>query len=891
MLLTKLYIPNTGSNIVRRTPLFDKLNEGYRRKLILISAPAGFGKSTLLGDWIQKQQIPTAWFSIDNNDNDPVDFLCYLILAIQKVQENFGQNTYELLKSSTPPSSDSVINLLINETLDIPKNFLLVLDDFHLIDNTEIIRLMGYFLEYMPNNIHLAILTRSDPALPIARLRSQHQLMELRSADLSFNTHDISALFNKKLQIKLSSEQIKMLETKTEGWIAGLQLTALSMSGQENQNAFIESLKGDNRYIMDYLIEEVLKVQSDEIKDFLLSTSILEQVSAPICNSLLNRTDSQKTLEELEKNNMFVFPLDNERNWYRYHHLFADLLQQRLMQQEKEKVEELHLKASQWYEKNNMHELAIDHALKVNDFERCIQLLGSTAEDMWKNGLHAALINYGELIPDKLIKTNPDFCLYYSWILIAGGKVQKANPFLKSAEKIVLERISKTPESASHTHRELQGKIALAFAFMYSQGENPEKSFPYCETALNTLSKENSLWLSWLWFSYGLAFFSSGEIIKSEEAFNKAYNYALNTENIYLISTIVTRMTESEQQLGKYTLAYNRCLSLMKLIKERGYLQLTKSEWTYTGIYFIMGITEFSRAEFDKAIENIKTAYNLSKGVKDIYLRILPLMVYAYVLKELGDSDSEKRIEELEEIIRTEDVPPYLKYSFLALRTYLLIEKEEFDIANKLIDDNLANESELSYSNEVLYITKARLLIAQYKLSEAEEIIDKLYPHINKGGQVERTVELHLIYIQLYHYRDDRKKALDHLFKAMELAYPENLVSYFIFNYNYFKEVVDEGLQILSTTNTDIPKTYLDKLRVALKKRKELKNSESTIDLSTRELDTLKLMAQDLSNQEIADQLFVSLNTVKTHLKNIFIKLEASNRREAAGIAREMGII
>ena len=330
MLLTKLHIPPAGNNIVHRSELFEKLNTGLSRKLILISAPAGFGKTTVVSDWINQNKIPTAWFSLDNGDNDPVDFLSYIISGIQSIHTEFGQSALKLLNSPNKPSVESIASLLINEILNINQNFLLVLDDFHLIKSNEVLKLVTYLLEHIPGNIHIVILTRSDPALSVSRLRSQHQLVELRSSDLSFSANDISILFNKKLKLGLSIDDVYSLETKTEGWIAGLQLTALSMQGREDISEFIQDLKGDNRYIMDYLMEEVLKIQTDDIKEFLLQTSILEQMSAPLCNAVLNRNDSQLILETLEKNNMFVIPLDNERNWYRYHHLFAELLKQRL---------------------------------------------------------------------------------------------------------------------------------------------------------------------------------------------------------------------------------------------------------------------------------------------------------------------------------------------------------------------------------------------------------------------------------------------------------------------------------------------------------------------------------------------------------------------------------
>jgi LuxR family maltose regulon positive regulatory protein len=259
MLLTKLHIPPARNNIVHRSVLHEKLNIGMSRKLILISAPAGFGKTTVVSDWIDQTKIPAAWFSLDNGDNDPVDFLSYIISGIQSIHKEFGQSAIKLLNSPNKPSVESIASLLINEILNINQNFLLVLDDFHLIKSKEVINLISYLLDHIPGNIHLVILTRSDPALSLSKLRSQHQLVDLRSSDLSFSANDISILFNKKLKLGLSIEDVISLETKTEGWIAGLQLTALSMQGREDISGFIQDLKGDNRYIMDYLMEEVLK--------------------------------------------------------------------------------------------------------------------------------------------------------------------------------------------------------------------------------------------------------------------------------------------------------------------------------------------------------------------------------------------------------------------------------------------------------------------------------------------------------------------------------------------------------------------------------------------------------------------------------------------------------
>jgi len=661
MLLTKLHIPPVIQNIVHRPELYEKLNTGLNRKLILISAPAGFGKTTLLSDWINQQNIPTAWFSIDKSDNDPVVFLSYLISGIQNIHSRFGQGALQLLNTPNHSSVESIASLLINEIFTIDQNFLLVLDDFHLIENRNVLDLVAYLLEHISDNVHIVVLTRSDPGLSISRLRSQNQMVELRSSDLSFSANDISILFNKKLKLGLSFDDVNSLETKTEGWIAGLQLTALSIQGREDISEFIRDFKGDNRYIMDYLMEEVLKNQTDDTKEFLLQTSLLEQMCAPLCNAVLNRNDSQLILEVLEKNNMFVIPLDDERKWYRYHHLFADLLKQRIQQKNQLLIYDIHNKACEWFGHNNMFNLAIEHAFEIKNYEKSIQLLGEIVESMWENGQHSAIMKYGDILPVELIKKNPDFCLYYAWILIAAGKIHKAEPFLVSAENITVELINNKNSSKEDIqyNKKLSGKIAFAFSYLNSNKENYKKIFDYCKTAKDNLSEDDPFWFSWAWFSYGIAWFSKGDLLESNKAFNKAFEYGKKSGNIYLISTIAIRMAENEQQLGHYKSAYKKCSDLLSLMKDKGYSEIAKTEWTFAALYFIMGVSQLMWADMDRAYGNLKIAYDLCRSGRDIYLKIFILMVYSIVLKERGDIELEKKIDEMDLMIKQNEFHPF----------------------------------------------------------------------------------------------------------------------------------------------------------------------------------------------------------------------------------------
>jgi len=894
MLLTKLHIPPASQNIVNRPQLYEKLNLGLSRKLILISAPAGFGKTTLVSNWINQNKIPAAWFSIDLGDNDPAEFLNYIISGIQSIHKAFGNVAQQLLNSSSKPSGESIAGMLINEIITINQNFVLVLDDFHLVESSEILKLTAYLLEHIPDNIHIVILTRYDPALAISRLRSQHQLVELRSSDLSFSASDISILFNKKLKLGLSIDDVYSLETKTEGWIAGLQLTALSMQGREDISGFIQDLKGDNRYIMDYLMEEVLKIQSDDTKEFLLQTSILSQMSAPLCNAVLNRTDSQLVLEKLDRNNMFVIPLDDERNWYRYHHLFAELLKQRLRLRDNTVICELHNKACEWFDHNNMNELAIEHSLEIKNYEKCIQLLGKAAEDMWQNGLHAAILKYGDLLPDELIKTNPEFCLYYSWILISAGQIQKAEPFLESAE-LKIKNLIQDSDSANgniHYYKKLLGKISVAFAYLNSHEEHSEKAFDYCKAAMENLSEEDPLWFSWAWFSYGATYFTVGELHEGSKAFDKALEYGKKSGNIYLISAIVIRMAENEQQLGHYKSAYKKCTDLLTYMKERGYAQIAKAEWTFAALYLIMSITESMWANTEKAFDNIQIAYNLSRDVKDIYLRIMILMMYSSLLGMLGDRESEKRMQELDDIMKQNEIPPFLISMYITWKTHFLLEQNQIEEASHLFSEyGISSGKEKTHVYEMCNVAYTRLLLAQGKLDEAGELISELYAVASEGQRVERMIELKIISTDYHKKRGNRKNAVLNLMDAMEIASKENLLSYFVYSYADIDDLFEDVFKIQATTRTNIPDKFIDSIKFALEKRNHLRKTNFDSDLSSRELDTLQLIARDLSNQQIADKLFISLNTVKTHLKNIYLKLEVDNRVKAVAKAKDLGMI
>ncbi|GAB3891926.1 LuxR C-terminal-related transcriptional regulator [Larkinella knui] len=889
VLLTKLHLSPPGSQTVHRAELFENLATGLKTKLMLISAPAGFGKTTLVSDWIIQQKIPAVWYSLDTSDNDAAKFLSYLITAIQGFYPQVGQNARKLLHSPGQISQTAIVQLLINELLALPAHFFIVLDDFHVIHNREVLSLLTYFIEYMPPTIHLVILTRADPLLPIAKLRSQHQLVELRAADLSFSTNEIHVLFNRTLKLKLSLADVQSLAHKTEGWIAGLQLIALALHGREDGSAFIRNFKGDNRYIMDYLIEEVLKIQTPEIKEFLLQTSHLKQLSGPLCDAVLDRQDSQTVLEMLEKNNVFIISLDAERKWYRYHHLFADLLQQRLLVREKSEVTKLHTNASAWFEQNQLLPLAIEHRLQAQDYEKAMALLVEIIEEMWENGQHASIIKYGDLLPDELIKKNPGFSVFYAWVLITAGQIQKAAPLLARAEQLAKQNLDNGP--ATVDQKKLIGKIAVALAYQHSLLGPPEVILEYCRTALENLSEEDPLWFSWGWYAVGMAQLVSENLQESTEALKKALAFGKKSGNIYLITTIATTLAFNEGRLGRYKISYQRSVDLLEFLKENGYASLVKTDWTFAVLFANMAAIRYFWADLDEAAENIKIAYNLCIHEADMTSKVLVLVVYAVVLHGQGDlAGAEQKIKEMEAIMQKNKVNPFRESMYIGIKVRLLMIQNELEKARAFLERHgVETGNAISYTEEYRYLSLALLLMAEHKMDEAFRLLSQLYEMASAQGRIERMIEINVFLSIIFLATGEKAKALASLTESLTYAAPDEILMYHLNYLDQINPLLEEVFKNQATAEAKLPLPFLDKLRRRIEIRR--KSPAIPVNLTTREREALQLMAENLTNQEIADTLFISLNTVKTRLKDLYLKLEVDSRSKAVEKARQLHLL
>jgi len=892
MLLTKLHIPQSKENIVHRSALFEKLNEGLSRKLILVSATAGYGKTTLVSDWIKHNKIPTAWYSVDGRDNDPNEFLTFIISGIQTIHKNIGNKSQDLLKSPGTTEIEYIIELLINDLLAIKSAFLLVIDDLHLVSSKEIFKALSFILDYKPPNFKIALLTRSDPPLPLARLRSQNELLEIRSSDLSFTEHDTTEFFNRKLKLGLTSNDINLVEAKTEGWIAGLQLTAITLQNKKNVSEYIRKIAGDNRYIMDYLIEEVLNTLDDETRNFLLKTSMLEKFSGSLCDAVLQINNSQGILESLEKNNMFIVPLDNERQWFRYHHLFGDLLKQRLLIKDKQLIPDLHNKASIWFEKNDIPLFAIDHSLIANNFVRASSLIDQQADSIWLRGEHTLLQRYLEELPNSYLVSKPKLNIYYSWLLFMNGKFEEAELSLQKAEKLFADSSDEiVPESINKM--QLQGRIYAIRASLASFRGEISKTIHFSEQTLKYLSKLDDNWRSIGAITLGDAYMLSNKTRDADKAYFEAVsaNQEVNDINLYLMSNIL--FAYAEVKLGKLQNAHEIYEKLSHFINEKGLLKTDYAGWIFSAKgYLFYAWNDIKKAlEFaNKSIELIRYGHNIFiKGI--VYNNLVTILFATHDLHA-----TEKAIKELERIVAEADVPKGIISLKEAWRARLWLAQGNTQAISNWVEKRSWNEnSGLSYLHKEEIIVYTRILIAQGKYIEVDVWLKRLISEAESASQIESQIELLLIHALVLTILDKNNEAKISVLKALSIAEPCGFIRIFINEGETIEDLIKIIKNEKATKTSDllnlISSEYLSNLLEAFKNEKKTEKSSSENVLSTRELDTLKLLAKDYSNQQIANELFISLNTVKTHLKNINLKLEADSRIKAVEKAKELGFI
>jgi len=898
LLSTKLYLPLTRPELVPRLRLVTQLNEGVHHKVALVSAPAGFGKTTLVSEWARNLQADStantvSWLSLDAKDNDLVRFLKYFITALRRgegIEPDIGKGALEMLQYPQPPSSEDILTSLINEIADIRKKIIFVLDDYHLIEDQSIHEALAFLIKFIPQQMHLVITTRQDPNLSLGRLRARGQLTELRAADLRFTSAEAAAFLNQMMGLKLLPEDIAALETRTEGWIAGLQLAAISMQGHKDAASFIKSFTGSHRFVLDYLIEEVLEQQSEEIQSFLLQTSVLDRLTGPLCDALTRQDKGQAILEMLEQTNLFIVPLDSERCWYRYHHLFGELLRERLIQSQLEQLPILYHRASEWYEHNAFIDEAIEYALRSKDFERSTCLIAAQADEIWERGEDTKLLRWLDGLPAEVLFSKPHLCIFHAWSLFATGRQDIAARCLQAAELSldsgnVSENAMIDQEQLSNSEkRKLRGRVATTRAFLaFYKGDVPGL-IQYAHQALEFLPEEDLSWRSTAFNVLGDAHDFMGDVAATHKARLDALEVNQAAGNSYQIIIAQMKLAINLRHQGHLRQVVEICQQQMQFAIENGLSQSIVSG-------MLLGIWGEVLAEIndlDGAIQKARKSVKLTTRGGDLAMLAWSYQCLTRVLYSMGDfAGAEETIHEMENTARKYDVPVWVMNIIAAWQARIwLAQKKLASVSQWVKERGLESGGEITYLHEREYILLARILLAQGKLDEASTLLQRLLVLTKSGERTFRVIEVLLLQALAFQVQGDLAQALVVLEQALILAEPGGFI----------RMIVDEGpsmerlLKKMKVEDGRL-REYIHKLLQVFASPSSPRQQPLIEPLSGRELDVLQLISEGLTNQEIAARLYLSLNTVKVHTRNIYGKLGTNNRTQAAAKARELEIL
>ncbi|UCH10166.1 MAG: LuxR family transcriptional regulator [Fidelibacterota bacterium] len=893
ILATKLFVPPLRPELIHRRQLISRLEEGMNRRMILVSAPPGSGKTTLLSEWIHGNHKSVAWLSLDQEDNDPTRFVSYVIAALQLIEADLGKDAAFILQSPRTPPMEAVLTNLINDIVAISDEVALVLDDYQLVDTPPINKMVGYLIEHSPANMHLIISTRSDPGLPLARLRAQDQLTEIRASELSFSPEEATQFIQQGIGIDLSPNAIGKLISRTEGWIAGLQLAALSMRGRENPNAFIDSFTGDERHIADYLIEEVLQRQPEEVQDFLLETSILERLNGPLCDAVIGRDDSQQILRGLEKANLFIIPLDSERYWYRYHHLFAELLHQRLHQVHGNLDPELHSRASEWYEREGLIAVALDHALSAKDYDRAMDLIEQTAEETFMRSELATLQGWFDALPKDMLRTRPMLSVFQAVALLLSGQP------LDQAE-------SKLPDVAAvDVQDSVDGAVSLFRAMVMAYQGERDQSAALANQALELLPDVNLFFRSMAAGILGLNAFYSGDVAAATEALEKAAHISEQAGNLMNAVLAICHLAEVawiQGQLHHAKALYLRALSLGT--DKHGQRR------PIAGIALIgLGGLKLERNDLGSAKQQTGEGIELAKKWGNIGALNGHLTLARILLAQGHPKEAQSEIDQAKEIAVTFDAMEMDDYLVELHQVRLWVTQGNLKAAAEWLDDRehqqaLSTGSQAGQEGEepspLLRIIEqtmaARVEIARDQSDQALKRIDPLLQQAEQARWVAYFIETLILKSLALWKQGHRQQAVETLTQALDLARPQGYIRTFIEHGEPMDSLLEKVLESRTGNGGDDRAkpmlNYTKKLLLALRSRPVAQPDGSlAAPLSERELEVLRLVANGLSNSKISQNLFISLNTVKTHIKNIHSKLHVHTRTQAIARAQELGLL
>ena len=891
LLETKLHVPRWRRSLVARPRLSERLSRGAESALTLVSAPAGFGKTTLLAEWLAAAPADgrsVAWLSLDQRDNDPALFWTYLVAALKTAAPGTGAGALSLLQPPEPPSEAGLVTLL-NDLDAISNDVVLVLDDYHVIDARDVQDGMAFLLEHLPPQIHLVIASRTDPALPLARLRGRGELAEIRAADLRFTPGEAAAYLNGVMGLVLTAADVAALEGRTEGWIAALQLAALSMQGREDVTAFIDGFAGDDRYIVDFLAEEVLQRQPEHVQHFLLQTSILDRLSGPLCDAVTGQDGGKAKLAALERGNLFLVPLDDRRRWYRYHQLFADVLHARLLDEQPDDVPDLHRRASAWYEQNDEPSEAIRHALAAQDFERAADLVELAIPAMRRSRQETAVLGWLELLPDEVVRVRPVLSVGFAGALLAGGEYEGVEARLRDAERWLDAPAAEMVVVDDEEFRRLPAEIELYRAAQALVRDDGPGTVRHARRALELSPADEHLGRASAAALMGLAFWASGDLEAGYSGYAECMaglRRAGHIADTFGCAIALADIRRTQGRLGEAMRTYEQAL---QRASEQGGPVLRGTADMYVG----MSEVHRERDDLPAATQQLLRSQDLGEHLGLPQNRYRWRVAMARIREAEGDLGGALDLLNEAERLYVGDFFPNVR-PVPALRARVRVAQGELGEAlGWARERGLSVADDLSYLREFEHITLARVLLARYTAERAERssqeatrLLERLLRAAEEGQRTGSVIEILVLQALAHQARDDIPAALASLRRAVTLAEPEGYVRIF----------ADEGPPMASllraAAKQGITPSYVRRLLAAINKTEDsTPASQGLIEpLSERELDVLRLLGTDLGGPDIARELVVSLNTVRTHTKNIYAKLGVNNRRAAVRRAKELDL-
>jgi LuxR family maltose regulon positive regulatory protein len=906
LLETKFYVPRPRRDLVPRPRLSERLDRGAASKLMLVSAPAGFGKTTLLGEWLAAgpaapaDERLAAWLSLDRADNDPASFWTYVVAALRTAASGVGETALTLLQAPQPPPIETVLTVLLNDLGAIAGGIVLVLDDYHVIDAREVQDGMAFLLDHLPPQLHVVIAGRADPALPLARLRARGELAEIRAAELRFTPDEAAAYLNGMVGQRLTTRDVAVLEGRTEGWIAALQLAALSMQGRDDIGGFIAGFAGDDRYVVDYLAEEVLQRQPERVQAFLLQTSILGRLSGPLCDAVTGQEGGKAVLEALDRGNLFVVPLDDRRRWYRYHHLFADVLQARLLDEQPGRLPDLHRRASVWYEQNGEQPAAIDHALAAEDYERAADLVELAIPAMRRTRQEAKLRAWFEALPDGVVHVRPVLSVYFAGALLIGGELEGVEGRLRDAERWLEPATGDHEEprvpsaemvvADEEEYRRLPATIELYRAGQaLARGDTPG-TVRHAQRAIERALDDDHLCRASAAGLLGLVYWGSGDLDAGHQAYSacvEGLRRAGFVADILGCSIALADIRITQGRLGEALRTYEQAL---RLGPEQGGSVLRGTADMYVGMSEIAR----ERDDLQAATQLLRRSQELGEhtGLPQNQYRWRVAM--ARVREADGDlAGALDLLSEAERLYVSDFFPNVRPVQALKARVWIT-QRRISEALSWAREQGLSVDDDLGYLREFEHITLARLLMARYQgeraepsLREAARLLERLLPAAEAGGRTGRVIEILVLRALAHQMLADIPAALAALERAVTLAEPEGYVRVF----------ADEGPPITAllraVAKQGSRRDYVRRLLAAASGTEHDSPTEQALiePLSERELDVLRLLGTELDGPAIARELMVSLNTMRTHTKNIYAKLGVTNRRAAVRRAAELNLL